>query len=177
MATRVIKKNLIGEEDLLLGEGQVTQSRNDLDYTITKVRVIRPVNSITELNLLDTDKFVKAALFEGTQVKFYSFNSTSGLWVLQLDSSVQELTGAGAVDITAATTHLITNATNALTLGDGSEGQIKNIIMKTDGGDGTLTPTNLGNGTTITFDDAGDSAQLLFTNDAWYFMGGTATLV
>jgi len=48
--------------------------------------------------------------------------------------------------------------------------------MKTDLGDGTLTPTNLGNGTTITFDDAGDSAHLIFTNAARYFMGGTATL-
>lgn len=48
--------------------------------------------------------------------------------------------------------------------------------MKTDAGTGTLTPSNLGNGTTITFDDVGDSAHLIFTNSNWYFMGGTATL-
>jgi len=48
--------------------------------------------------------------------------------------------------------------------------------MKTDGGVGTLTPTSLGNGTTLTFDDVGDSAHLYFTNSAWHFMGGTATL-
>ena len=70
----------------------------------------------------------------------------------------------------------MTTAADALTLADGTEGQVKFIVMKTDGGDGTLTPTNLGNGTTITFDDVGDSAFLLFTNSAWHFMGGTATL-
>ena len=48
--------------------------------------------------------------------------------------------------------------------------------MKTDGGTGTLTPANLGNGTTLTFDDEGDSAHLKFTNGNWYFVGGTATL-
>ena len=61
-------------------------------------------------------------------------------------------------------------------LADGVEGQHKSIVMETDGGVGTLTPTNLGNGSTITFDDVGDSAELLFTNAAWHFMGGTATL-
>jgi hypothetical protein len=88
----------------------------------------------------------------------------------------QVLTGAGAVDTTSAVTHIVTTAADALTLADGISGQIKWLVMITDGGDGTLTPTNLGNGTTITFDDVGDSALLLFTNDAWHFCGGTATL-
>ena len=90
--------------------------------------------------------------------------------------TAQVLTGAGAVNITSAITHIVTTDADALTLADGTEGQRKFIVMKTDGGDGTLTPTNLGNGTTITFDDAGDSANLFFTNAAWYWMGGTATL-
>ena len=88
----------------------------------------------------------------------------------------QLLTGPGAVGLTQAITHIATTGADALTLADGTEGQEKFIVMKTDGGIGTLTPANLGNGTTITFDDVGDSAQLLFTNAAWHFMGGTATL-
>ncbi len=88
----------------------------------------------------------------------------------------QVLNGPGAVDITSAVTHIVTTGADALTLVDGADGQRKFIVMKTDGGAGTLTPTNLGNGTTITFDDVGDSASLLFTNAAWHFMGGTATL-
>lgn len=92
------------------------------------------------------------------------------------DQAPQVLTGAGAVDITSAITHIVTDGVNALTLADGVEGQTKFIVMKTDVNTGTLTPTNLGNGATITFDDVGDSAHLLFTNGSWHFMGGTATL-
>lgn len=94
-----------------------------------------------------------------------------------LDGTPQTLTGAGAVNLTTSTTHVVTSSgPNALTLADGAEGQFKMIVMKTDDGDGVLTPTNLANGTTITFDDVGDSAFLFFTNSAWHFMGGTATL-
>jgi len=93
-----------------------------------------------------------------------------------IGQTVQTLTGAGAVDITSMITHIVTTGADALSLADGEEGQSKYIVMKTDANDGTLTPTNLGNGTSITFDDVGDSAQLLFTNGAWHFMGGTATL-
>lgn len=96
--------------------------------------------------------------------------------ILEDGDTPQTLTGAGAVNLTTKITWLVTTGANALTLADGTEGQTKQIIMKTDGGDGTLTPTNLGNGTTITFNDAGDSANLLFTNAKWYFIGGTATL-
>ena len=91
-------------------------------------------------------------------------------------SSLQTLTGAGAVDLTSSTTHIVSTGVNALTLADGDSGQIKFIIMKTDAGDATLTPTNPGNFATIVFNDVGDSAQLLFTNGKWHFMGGTATL-
>lgn len=88
----------------------------------------------------------------------------------------QVLTGAGAVDVTSDMTHVVTTGADALTLADGVEGQEKHIVMITDGGNGTLTPSNLGNGTNLTFDDVGDSAFLKFTNGNWYFMGGTATL-
>ena len=87
----------------------------------------------------------------------------------------QTLTGAWAVDIVTATTLLITTAADALTLADWAEGQEKYIVMKTDWGDGTLTPSNLGNGTTITFDN-NDSAHLLFVDGSWFYMGGNAAL-
>lgn len=90
--------------------------------------------------------------------------------------TLQTLTGPGAVDVTSHVTHVATTGVDALTLADGLDGQEKYIVMITDGGAGTLTPSNLGNGTTLTFDDVGDSAHLLFTNGAWHFLGGTATL-
>ncbi len=96
--------------------------------------------------------------------------------VVKYGLTAETRTGAGAVSVTTPITWIVSTGANALTLADGEEGQVKLLVMKTDGGDATLTPTNLGNGTTITFNDAGDSANLLFTNGKWYFMGGTATL-
>lgn len=96
--------------------------------------------------------------------------------VVAYSGPAQLLTGAGAVNTYTSVTHVVTTGANALTLGNGSDGQVKYIVMKTDGGDGTLTPSNFASGTTITFNDAGDSANLLFTNGKWHFMGGTATV-
>ena len=79
-------------------------------------------------------------------------------------NSTQSLSGAGAVDITSAVTKYTSGAgAEALTLADSTiVGQIKVIIMIVDGGDGTLTPTTLLGGTTITFADAGDAVVLLW---------------
>jgi hypothetical protein len=82
----------------------------------------------------------------------------------------QTLTGAGAVNLTTHTTLLVTTGANALTLAAGAEGQHKFIRMKTDGGDGTLTVTNLQGGTTITFSDAGDFVQLFYTDSKWHII-------
>jgi hypothetical protein len=81
--SRVIRKNLAGEEDIAYGEGSVTQARNGNNYEITKVRTIRPVNSIAELNALDPAEFLKAALFEAGVVTIYAYNSGTGLWEIQ----------------------------------------------------------------------------------------------
>jgi hypothetical protein len=80
---------------------------------------------------------------------------------------VSTRTGAGAVDITNEVTLLVTTGTDALTLADGVEGQRKIIKMKTDGGDGTLTPANLADGSTITFDAVGETAELIFADSEW----------
>lgn len=95
--------------------------------------------------------------------------------VLPLDS-IQEISGPGAIDVTSEITEVTTTGGDAFTLADGREHQRKFIVMVSDGGIGTLTPSNLGNGTTITFDDVGDCAELLFVGSNWYFLGGTATL-
>lgn len=87
-------------------------------------------------------------------------------------STVQALAGAGAVDILQVTTAFTSTATgNALTLADGAEGQIKHIVYvgETAGADtGILTPTNLGAGTTITFNTVGDACVLQFLSGQWW---------
>ena len=109
----------------------------------------------------------------GSSGQYFTAN---GEWTEGYADTVQTLSGAGAVNTTSKVTHIATTGTDALSLADGSDGQFKYLVMTADNGAGTLTPSNLGNGTTITFDDVGDTAMLLFTNSAWHFMGGTATL-
>ena len=88
---------------------------------------------------------------------------------LLMNQTAQSLSGAGAVDVTSQRTHFTsTGASQALTLADGTDGQVKVIVHVTDGGSGILTPSNFGSGSTVTFTAVGDTATLLFTNSKWY---------
>jgi len=91
-------------------------------------------------------------------------------------ATTTSISGAGAVPITGTICEITTTGANALTLADGAEGQHLFLTMIVDEGDGTLTPTNFASGTTITFDDVGDAAHLVFTNGAWVYFGGAATV-
>jgi hypothetical protein len=62
----------------------------------------------------------------------------------------------------------------ALTLANGTPGQLLFITLGTDGGgDGTLTPTTATGWATIVFADAGDRAVLLYVDDntGWVIFG------
>lgn len=80
-----------------------------------------------------------------------------------LTGSTQALSGAGAVNLTTTTTKVTSTGANALTLADGTDGQIKFIVMVVDGGDATLTPTTKTGFSTIVFNDIGDGVGLVFT--------------
>ena len=81
-----------------------------------------------------------------------------------LFGSVQSLSGAGAVNLTDTVTELTTTGADALTLANGVAGQVKIITMIVDGGDATLTPTTFHDGTSILFDDVGESVVLVYHN-------------
>ena len=92
--------------------------------------------------------------------------------------TVTALSGAGAVPVTASTVRLTTTAANALTLANGTNGQLLTIVMVVDGGDGTLTPTTKTGYTTITFNDAGDAVTLqYFTTLGWMIVSNYGTTV
>jgi hypothetical protein len=80
----------------------------------------------------------------------------------------QSLSGAGAINVTSYFTAWTTTAAQAGTLANGTfVGQRKKIQLVVDGGDGTLTPTSLAGGTTITFSNAGDYVILRWSGTAW----------
>ena len=81
--------------------------------------------------------------------------------------SVQNITGPGAISLTDTVTMITTTGTDAYTLADGTEGQLKIIIMKVDGGNATITPTNLVGWTSIRFDHPHDNVQLLYGSTGW----------
>lgn len=97
--------------------------------------------------------------------------------ILRISQTPQTLTGPGAVNLTTYSTLLVTTGTDALTLAAGAEGQFKFIKLKTDGGDGTLTVTNLQGGTTITFDDEGDFVHLFYQDAKWNILANSGCTV
>jgi len=86
----------------------------------------------------------------------------------------QTLTGAGEINATTPITLLVTTGVNALTIADGTQnGQLKYIVMKTDGGNGTLTGSNFV-GTNIVFDTVGEAATLIWTDSKWYNLSSSS---
>jgi len=90
----------------------------------------------------------------------------------------QSLSGAGAVDITNAFTSLTTTgASQALTLANGTVGEIKIISHAVDGGSAILTPTTPLGFATITFTAAGDSVMLVYTSAGWAIIGSRGVTI
>ncbi len=84
--------------------------------------------------------------------------------------STQNLSGSGAVNLTTGTTKVTTTASAAaLTLANGTDGQIKMVVMVVDGGgDATITPTTATGYSTIVLNSAGDAVILqYFTTLGW----------
>lgn len=103
-----------------------------------------------------------------TTKKFSNIHSTK--FTGALVGSHQALSGAGAVNLTTHVTEVTTTGSAAaLTLANGTVGQIKIITLAVDGGgNATLTPTTFANGSTITFEDATDTVMLVYvTSVGW----------
>jgi len=108
----------------------------------------------------DVTCIVVAAPVQRRQVVVGSTTSAADSLAIPItDSVVLKTTGADA---------------EALTLADGSPGQVLTIVLATDGGGtGTLTPTTASGFSTIVFADAGDTATLRYIDgsEGWVIMG------
>lgn len=95
-----------------------------------------------------------------------------------IDAGVITILASGAVPLTKDVIFIDSTAgVQALTLADGVAGQRMIVKMLVDGGNSVITPANFLDGTTITFDDAGDSAELVFDGTNWGVIGtATATV-
>ncbi|MBW1812121.1 MAG: DUF2190 family protein [Deltaproteobacteria bacterium] len=125
---------------------------------------------------VDTDKFtVSAAGAVALALGLVVGGNTTHTGIV-IDDVNDYSAGAGALPITKPVIALTTGGAEALTLADGVEGQRLTIKMVSDGGDGTVTPANLLDGSTLTFDNT-DVAELIFLGTSWALVGTpTATL-
>jgi len=159
-----------------------------LATSVNRVTITEPASGAT-LSIANTKTLTvsNSLTLAGTDTTTMTFPSTSAS-IARTDAAqtftgnqtfngafiqgVQALSGAGAVNITQPVTKFTSTATgNALTLADGVEGQLKTIVYVAEaaGGDtGILTPTNLGAGTTITFNAVGDACVLQFLGSDWW---------
>ena len=96
---------------------------------------------------------------------------------LILGGTVQTLSAGGAISISSLVTKITSpSGTGTLTIADGTDGQIKVIVMASNTGGHALTiSANIGH-SSIVFNSAGDTATLIFLAGNWYFLGGTATV-
>jgi hypothetical protein len=159
--------------------------------SVNKMAITAPATSST-LAVADGKTFTvnHSLTLAGTDTTTMTFPSTSAT-IARTDAAntftgdqtfsnaiigtVQALSGPGAVNVTQLTTAFTSTGTgDALTLADGVAGQLKMIVYVAEaaGADtGILTPTNLGAGTTITFNDVGDSVTLQFIGTDWWVIG------
>jgi hypothetical protein len=94
--------------------------------------------------------------------------------------TVQALNADGAVNLTSMVTTLTTGSEDplALTLADGTAGQIKIITMVVDGGeDAVVTPATALGFTALTFGEVGDGVTLVYTSAGWIIVGNNGVAI
>ena len=134
---------------------------------------------------LDLEKYILSVLAKDTccvkNLTVDSISSATGSIPATFipQGAVQALSGAGAVNITSYhTLWTTTGAAQAATLANGViKGQLKKITMAVDGGDGVLTPANLGPGATITFNDVNDFVVLSWNGTDWVIIESAGIVV
>ena len=103
---------------------------------------------------------------------------------LGLGQASQTLTGTGSgtlvADVESAVTEVnATAGTGAVSLADGSNGQVKTVLNTSTAGTNviTITPTNLRGGTNVSLNASGETVTLLFKNSNWNVIAGNGYAV
>lgn len=154
---------------MALKEKTIDMAGNTLRVNSIEIGSTKPGVAGTDLATSQT-----IATLTSTTAGITTANITTGN-ITNLVGGVSTRTGAGAIDVTNLVTRIVTTGADALTLADGTNGQVKILIMSADGGAGTLTPTTKTGFATLTFDDVGDSAMLVFLTTVGWMLVGTPT--
>jgi hypothetical protein len=116
----------------------------------------------------------------GTTISVFDCSQNQDPIYLPSSQSMSGTGALGAVSLTTTATYITTTGAATATLAAGVNGQIKTIMLLTDGGDMVITVTNAGwksSGTgTITFNDIGDGVTLQYINSKWFCIGNNGTV-
>jgi hypothetical protein len=96
---------------------------------------------------------------------------------IKITGTPQTLTSGGVVDLTTPTTYLSIGGTPAtITIPNGANGQIKILLTTVHAGGSYTLSSNVANNANIIFNNVGDTATLMYNNNKWFMIGGTATV-
>ncbi len=92
--------------------------------------------------------------------------------------SSEDVANAAPINLSVTTSYFVTAAAETATLGDGAEGQIKNLVCAGYADDMVITVANAGWGGagTMTFTAAGQGCQLIFLGGYWWCIGNNGVL-
>lgn len=132
-SVRTVTKALAAEEDLLYGEGTANQTRAGVDYTVSKIRGFRPVNSQDELDSLEFAKFPKAVLVLNGLLRFYQHNGTAYEELVLIPKTEDIIANVSSFSAIAKSTVIfsVTTAQSISDITNGTKGQELTIISTT----------------------------------------------
>ena len=160
---------------LAIADGKTLSANNSITLAGVDGKTLTTNNSIT---LAGTDATVMT--FPATNATIARTDAAQSFIGDQtfnggIIGAVQDLSGPGAVNVTQLSTAFTSTATgNALTLANGTVGQVKTVVYVAEaaGADiGILTPTTRIGYATITFTNVGDSVTLQYFTQGWAVIG------
>jgi hypothetical protein len=135
----------------------------------------KKISSLTELTAPSSSDLLHVIDTSGT---FTNKKMTVGNMVqnvptwLAFKDAVQSVNADGAINASTSITHIdSSSAVLALTIANGTTGQIKFVTMTVAGNNAVLSGANIEVPTSITFDAVGESVTLLYTNSKWVVVG------
>lgn len=153
-----------------------TLTRTGADGTLTTTRTSGASGTFgsgTSNTYLGSDSAHPLVLYTGGTTALTLDTSQNATFAGVQIQSTDTRSGPGAVSVTKDTTLVTsTGVGDALTLANGTAGQIKHIIHDVDGGSAVLTPTTKTGYSTITFTNAGDAVTLEYVaTRGWIVVG------
>jgi hypothetical protein len=135
------------------------------------IQGLNPATNIMEFAATGTYTFQFITSDGGSS---YTINQVNNI-LTPFNYSSEDLGPSAAVDLEVTASYFATASAETATLAAGADGQIKTLMMSSDGGDMVITVSNAGWKTsgpgTITFDAIGDACTLQYINSKWYCIG------